>query len=82
MSDGPIDPDVPAKPGPVKRVTQGVVHVYQDTNPKVSAATVAAAGVTLVTWVAVSFFDVPVTVEAQGAATTLAVALAGWFKSA
>ena len=56
-------------------------QVVADTNPKVAAATVAAAAVTLLAWGLGEFTTVAISVEAQGAATTLAVALAGWFKT-
>lgn len=46
-------------------------------SPKVTAATIAAAVVTLIVWAATSAgVDVPV--EAQGALTTILVAIAGY----
>ena len=46
-------------------------------SPKVTAATIAAALVTIIVWVA-SAADVTVPLEVQGAVTTILVAIAGY----
>ena len=46
-------------------------------SPKVTAATIAAALVTIIVWVA-SAAGVTVPLEVQGAATTILVAIAGY----
>ena len=47
-------------------------------SPKVTAATIAAALVTIIVWVA-SAAGVNVPLEVQGAVTTILVAIAGYF---
>lgn len=47
-------------------------------SPKVAAATLAAALVTIIVWAA-SLAGVSVPLEVQGAVTTILVALAGYF---
>ena len=47
-------------------------------SPKVTAATLAAALVTIIVWVA-SAAGVTVPLEVQGAVTTILVAIAGYF---
>ena len=49
-------------------------------SPKVAAATLAAALVTLIVWIA-SMLGVTIPTEAQGAITIILVALAGYFKT-
>jgi hypothetical protein len=49
-------------------------------SPKVAAATLAAALVTLIVWIT-SMLGVSIPSEAQGAITIILVALAGYFKT-
>jgi hypothetical protein len=49
-------------------------------SPKVAAATLAAALVTLIVWIA-SMLGVSIPTEAQGAITIILVALAGYLKN-
>ena len=52
----------------------------KNVSPKVAAATLAAALVTLIVWIA-SMAGVTIPTEAQGAITIILVALAGYFKT-
>jgi hypothetical protein len=52
----------------------------KNVSPKVAAATLAAALVTLIVWIA-SMLGVSIPTEAQGAITVILVALAGYFKT-
>jgi hypothetical protein len=52
----------------------------KNVSPKVAAATLAAALVTLIVWIA-SMLGVSIPTEAQGAITIILVALAGYFKT-
>ena len=52
----------------------------KNVSPKVAAATLAAALVTIIVWIA-SMFGVSIPSEAQGAITIILVALAGYFKT-
>ena len=47
--------------------------------PPVVWATVGAAGVTVLSWLLREFAGVDMPLEIQGAVTTLAVAILGWF---
>jgi hypothetical protein len=52
----------------------------KNVSPKVAAATLAAALVTIIVWIA-SMAGVSIPTEAQGAITIILVALAGYFKT-